>query len=158
MIEIKEYDNKYAQEMSNIIIQNLLKVNSKDYGLEFVKKSVKDFTHEEIKKNFPKRTKVFVALENDKVVGTAGLDKSWYNDDAEYWILTVFVDIAHHKQGIGKMLIQEIEKYAHEINAKKLIIPASITGCEFYHKLGYEYANGKKELNKEKMYIMGKIL
>ena len=158
MIEIKEYDNKYAQEMSKIIIQNLLEVNSKDYGLEFVKKSVKDFTPEEIKKIFPKRTKVFVALEDNKVIGTAGLDKSWYNDDGEYWILTVFVDIAHHKQGIGKMLIRELEKFALTISVKKLVIPASITGCEFYHKLGYEYANGKKELNKEKMYIMEKIL
>ena len=158
MIEIKEYDNKYAQEMSKIIIQNLLEVNSKDYGLEFVKKSVKDFTPEEVKKNFPKRTKVFVALEDNKVIGTAGLDKSWYNDDGEYWILTVFVDIVHHKQGIGKMLIRELEKFALTISVKKLVIPASITGCEFYHKLGYEYANGKKELNKEKMYIMEKIL
>ena len=158
MIEIKEYDNKYAQEMSKIIIQNLLEVNSKDYGLEFVKKSVKDFTPEEIKKIFPKRTKVFVALEDNKVIGTAGLDKSWYNDDGEYWILTVFVDIVHHKQGIGKMLIRELEKFALTISVKKLVIPASITGCEFYHKLGYEYANGKKELNKEKMYIMEKIL
>ena len=52
MIEIKEYDNKYADAMSKIIIQNLLEVNSKDYGLEFVRKSVKEFTPEEIKKNF----------------------------------------------------------------------------------------------------------
>ena len=158
MIEIKEYDNKYAEEMSKIIIQNLLEVNSKDYGLEFVKKSVKEFTPEEIMRNFPKRTKVFVALEDNRVIGTAGLNKSWYNDDGEYWILTVFVDIKHHKKGIGRMLIEEIEKYARQINAKKLVIPASIAGCEFYHKLGYEYANGKKELNEGQMYIMEKYL
>lgn len=158
MIEIKEYENKYTEEISKIIIKNLLEINSKDYGIEYVQKSAKEFTVPEIQKNFPKRTKVFVALENNKVVGTAGLDKSWYNDDAEYWILTVFVDIAHHKQGIGKMLIQEIEKYAHKINAKKLVIPASIFGCEFYHKLGYEYKDGKKELNKDQIYIMEKYL
>ena len=158
MIEIKEYEDKYAKEMSNIIIKNLLEINSKDYGLEYIQKSAKEFTVPEIQKNFQKRTKVFVALENDIVVGTAGLDKSWYNSDCEYWILTVFVDINHHKQGIGRMLIQEIEKYAHEIKVKKLVIPASITGCEFYHKLGYEYKDGKKELNKDQMYIMEKYL
>ena len=158
MIEIKEYDNKYAEEMSKIIIQNLLEVNSKDYGLEFVKKSVKEFTPEEIMRNFPKRTKVFVALEDNKVIGTAGLNKSWYNGDGEYWILTVFVDIKHHKKGIGRMLIEEREKYARQINAKKLVIPASIAGCEFYQKLGYKYANGKKELNEGQMYIMEKYL
>lgn len=156
MIEIKEYDNNYAEELSKIIIHNLLEINSKDYSLEFVKKSAKEFTPEEIKRNFSKRTKVFVAIEGNKVVGTASIDKSWYNNDGEYWILTVFVDVDHHKQGIGRMLISEIEKFALTISAKKLVIPASITGCEFYHKLGYEYASGKKELNEDQMYIMKK--
>lgn len=158
MIEIKEYEDKYAEEISRIVIQNLLEVNSKDYELEYCQNSANDFTVDKILKNFNKRTKVFVALENGVVIGTAGLDKSWYNDDGEYWILTVFVDIAHHKQGIGKMLIEKIEEFAKEMKFKKLVIPASITACEFYHKLGYEYKDSKKELNEDKMYIMGKYL
>ena len=157
-MEIIEYEDKYAEEISKIIIQNLLEVNSKDYGIEFVQNFSKEYTPEEIRKVLPKRTKAFVALENHKVVGTASIDKSWYNDNGEYWILAVFVDTAHHKQGIGKMLINEIEKFALTIPAKKLVIPASITRCEFYHKLGYEYANNKKELNEEQMYIMEKYL
>ena len=158
MIEIKEYENKYAEEISKIVVQNMLEVNSKDYGIEFCQNSAKDFTVDKILKDFNKRTKVFVALENNIVVGTAGLDKSWYNDDGEYWILTVFVDIAHHKQGIGKMLIQKIEEFAKEMKFKKLVIPASITACDFYHKLGYEYKGCKKELNEDKMYIIEKYL
>jgi predicted N-acetyltransferase YhbS len=158
MIEIKEYEDKYAEAISKIVVQNMLEVNSKDYGLEFCQNSAKDFTTNKILEEFNKRTKAFVALENNIVVGTAGLDKSWYNDDGEYWILTVFVDIAHHKQGIGKMLIHKIEDFAKEMKFKKLVIPASITACEFYHKLGYEYKNGKKELNEYKMYIMEKCL
>lgn len=156
MIEIKEYNDKYAEEISKIVVQNMLEVNSKDYGLEYCQNSAKAFTVTKVLENFNKRTKVFIALENDVVVGTAGLDKSWYNDDGEYWILTVFVDIAHHKQGIGKMLIHKIEEFAKKMNFKKLVIPASITACEFYHKLGYKYKNDKKELNKDKMYIMEK--
>ena len=158
MIEIKEFENKYAETISKIVVQNLLEINSEDYGIEYCKNSTKEFTVDKIIENFNKRTKVFVALENNIVVGTAGLDKSWYNDNDEYWILTVFIDIAHHKQGIGKMLIQKIEDFAKEKKFKKLVIPASITSCEFYHKLGYEYKNGKKELNENKMYIMEKYL
>ena len=158
MIEIKEYEDKYAEEISKIVVQNMLEVNSKDYGMEFCQKSANDFTVDKVLENFNKRTKVFVALKNDRVVATASIDKSWLNDDGEYWILTVFVDIAHHKKGIGKMLIQKIEEFAKEIKVKKLVIPASITACEFYHKLGYEYKDGKKELNKDKMYIMEKYL
>ena len=105
-MEIVEFDKKYTEQISKIIIENLIEVNSKDYGLEYVKKTAQEFTPEEILNTFPKRTKVFIALENNTVVGTAGIDKSWYNDDGEYWILTVFVDVKHHKQGVGKMLIQ----------------------------------------------------
>lgn len=158
MITLTTYSDKYAEAISRIIIQNLMEINSKDYGIEFCKNSAKDFTVDRIKEDFNKRTKVFVALENDIVVGTAGLDKSWYSDDCEYWILSVFVDVAHHKQGIGRMLMQKVEEFAREINAKKLVIPASVAGAEFYHKLGYKYANGKKELNEHKMYIMEKLL
>jgi N-acetylglutamate synthase-like GNAT family acetyltransferase len=158
MIEIKEYEEKYAEEISNIVTRNLLEINIKDYGLEFSKKHAEEFTVDKIKENFKNRTKTYVALKNNNVVGTAGLDKSWYNDDGEYWILSVFVKPENHSEGIGKSLINKVEEYAKEINAKKLVVPASITACEFYHKLGYEYANGKKELNEEQMYIMEKYL
>lgn len=158
MITITQYEDKYAESISHIIIQNLIEVNSKDYGVEFCKNSAKDFTIDKVKENFNKRTKVFVALENGTVVGTAGLDKSWYNSDAEYYILSVFVDVSRHKQGIGRILMQKIEDFAREIKVKKLVIPASIAGAEFYHKLGYEYANGKKELNEYQMYTMEKLL
>ena len=158
MITLTTYSDKYAEAISRIIIHNLMEINSKDYGIEFCKNSAKDFTVDRIKEDFNKRAKVFVALENDTVIGTAGLDKSWYNDDGEYYILSVFVDVAHHKQGIGRMLMQKVEEFAREINAKKLVIPASIAGAEFYHKLGYEYSNGQKELNEEQMYIMEKLL
>lgn len=158
MIEIKEYEEKYAKEISDVIIQNLLEVNIKDYSMEYVKKTAEEFTEEEIKKAFPIRTKAFMALEEGKVVGTASFDKSWYSDDGEYYILTVFIKPSYHKQGIGRRLIEEIEKCAKQIPAKRLVILASITGCEFYRKLGYEYADGKKELNEKQMYVMEKFL
>ena len=157
MLKIVEYDEKYLEQISNIIIQDLLTVNSKDYGIERVKKMAEDFTVEKLQNSLSKRKKVFVALLNDNVVGTAGIDKSWYSDD-EYWILTVFVKPENHGQGIGKKLIGKIEEYATTLPIKKLVIPASITAHEFYYKLGYRYKDEKKELNDEDMYIMEKNL
>ena len=157
MLKIVEYDKKYIEQISKIIIQNLLTVNSKDYGMERVKKMAEDFTVEKLQNSLSKRKKVFVALIDDNVVGTAGIDKSWYSDD-EYWILTVFVKPENHGQGIGKKLIGKIEEYATSLPIKKLVIPASITAHEFYYKLGYRYKDEKKELNDEDMYIMEKNL
>ena len=58
MIKIKEYEDKYAEEISKIVIQNLLEINSKDYGIEFCKNSTKDFTVDKVLEDFNKRTKV----------------------------------------------------------------------------------------------------
>lgn len=155
MVEIHEYDEKYAEQISNIITRNLLEINSKDYGTEKVKTMAKDFTVEKLKTTFKNRKKVFVAIKNNEVVGTAGIDVSWYNPD-EYYILSVFVKPENHGEGIGRLLIKTLENYAIHCNFKKLIIPASITAHEFYYKLGYQYTDNKKILNSENMYLMEK--
>ena len=162
-MEIKEYEEKYAKGMSEIIRDNLYTINIKDYGKEVIDKIARHFTEEEIKKNFPERVKCFVALKDEKVIGTASLDviKDMYGVKVEdhkdkYIILTVFIRIENQHQGVGKKLIEEIEKYASEIDAKELIIPASIYGCEFYKKMGYDFYNGIEELNKDGEYVLSK--
>ena len=155
MIEIKEYDETYVEQISTIIIRNLLEINVKDYGVEKVQEMAKDFTVEKLKDALKNRKKVFVAIKNNEVVGTAGIDVSWYNPD-EYYILTVFVKPENHGEGIGRLLIKAIEDYAIHSNFKKLIISASITAHEFYYKLGYRYKDNQKVLNNDNMYLMEK--
>ena len=38
MIEIKKYEDQYAEEISKIVVQNMLEVNSKDYGIKYCQK------------------------------------------------------------------------------------------------------------------------
>ena len=158
-IEIDEYKEKYAKELSEIILSNMYTINIKDYGKDIIDKLSKHFTEDEIKKNFPNRRKCFVAVEDNEVVGTASIDK-YRGDESEtkYIILTVFIKIEKHHQGIGKNLIKRIEQYANSINIKELIIPASIYAVEFYRKLGYDYLDGKKELNEDNVYVLVKYL
>ena len=156
MIDIKEYEPKDIKKISKMIIRNLIEINSKDYGIENAKKMAKDFEPQKLKETFKNRRKVYVAIEDGEIVGTAGADTSWYNKD-ELYILTVFVKPEKHGYGIGKTLIGKIEKYAKSQQVKKLIVPASITGHGFYYKLGYRYKNGKKKLNEENIYMMEKL-
>lgn len=157
MVEIKEYEEKYAEEISKIIISNMYEINIKEHGKEVIDKLAKNFTTEEIINRFPEREKVYVAIEDNKVLGTASINK--FRGDTtgnKYIILTVFVKIENHHQGIGKKLIKEIEKYAISIGAKEVIIPSSIYGCEFYRKLGFDYYNNDKSLNEDKEYTLVK--
>ena len=158
-IIIREYKIEDIEEISTIVTRNLFEVNIKDYGEEMMKEHAKSFSKENIlHSHIEKREKVYVAIKEGEVVGTAGIAKPWNNNPGEYWILTVFVKPENHGQGIGKKLIEKVEEYAKSIEAKKLVIPASITGNEFYYKLGYTYKDNKKELNEEQMYMMEKML
>ena len=157
MIEIVEYKDEYAEELSKIILDNMYKINIKDHGKDVIDKISKDFTEDEIKKNFPKRIKCLVALKDNEVVGTASIDR--YRGDKtgkKYIVLTVFVKMENHHQGIGRKLIENIEDIAINIGCKELIVPASVYACEFYRKFGFDYLDGKKIQNEDKEYILMK--
>ena len=157
MVQIVEYNNDYAKELSEIIVDNMYMINIKEHGKDVIDRISIHFTEDEIKKNFPNRTKCLVALKDNEVVGTASIDR--YRGDTtgeKYILLTVFVKIKNHHQGIGKQLVQNIEKIAVNIGCKELVIPASVYACEFYRKLGFDYQDGKKIQNEDKEYILVK--
>ncbi len=155
MIEIVEYKNEYAKALSEIILSNMYKINIKEHGKDVIDKISKHFTEDEIKKNFPNRTKCLIALKDNKVVGTASIDKYRGDETGEkYIILTVFVKMQNHHQGIGRKLIAKIEDIAINIGCKELVIPSSVYACGFYRKFGFDYLDGKKIQNEDKEYIL----
>ena len=157
-IIIREYEDKDLDAVSNIVVRNMLEVNSKDYGLDVMEEYAKGFSKEELANKFQYRKKIWVAEKDNEVVGSVGLEADWDGTKDTYWVLTLFVKPECHGQKIGTMLMNKLEEYAREIKAKKIIIPASITGNEFYHKLGYKYKNNKKELDEKQHYMMEKDL
>ena len=67
MIEIKEYNESYVEQISTIITRNLLEVNVRNYGIEKVQEMAKDFTVEKLKEhNYP------ITFE---------IEENWYRQD-----------------------------------------------------------------------------
>lgn len=157
MIEIRKYDDKYANSISNLIIDNLYQINIKDHGKEIIDSISNRFTADEIKKAFPKRTESLVAIDDSEVVGTASIDR--FKGDKtgkKFIILTVFTKIDKHNLGVGTKMIKELEKIALNLEAQEIVIPSSIYACDFYRKLGfeYEYLDGEKIQNEKKEYML----
>jgi GNAT superfamily N-acetyltransferase len=57
-------------------------------------------------------------------------------------LFTIFVLPEYQGKGIGREIIQTLEKDEYFLRAKRIEIPASITGTPFYRKMGYDYKNG----------------
>jgi GNAT superfamily N-acetyltransferase len=140
---VVDYIDSYCDDVSNIVIRNLLEVNVKDYGIDRVQKVAMRFTPEMIT-NYSKARKFFVALKGETVVGTIAVVKNFYGAEHDYAILTVFVLPEEHGNGIGKLLIEKAEGYIKELSGKTASIPASITAHGFYNKLGYEDDKSKE--------------
>ncbi len=126
---IREFTNDDRHQISSIIRDNLIHVNSKDYSEKIINNMHSIFTPEYIVSLSEKR-RVFVAVSEDIIVGTASIDKDT--------IYTVFVDKDHHNLSIGRTLISFIERFALDSGITLLKLPSSITAQRFYEKLGYQ--------------------
>jgi len=156
-IKIIRFEREHAEAVSRIIIDNLIYVNSKEYELSVMEEMATRFTKEDVIANNCDRF-AFVALIDDKVVGTGSVTNSFSEVKSEFWVLTVFVDYKKHGFDIGKTMMVFLEDFARGLNATKLILPASLTAHGFYVKLGFEYQDGFEKSNDKDQYMMEKKL
>ncbi len=89
---------------------------------------------------------MYVACEDDTVLG-CGAIAGYYGSTEESILLTIFVLPELHGKGIGREIIRALEDDAFFHRAKRIEIPASITACDFYRKLGYEYKGGVRKVD-----------
>lgn len=99
---------------------------------------------------------MYVFLHEGKIVGVGSISSFW-GSKTESILLTFFVLPEYHGKEIGRKIIQTLEQDGLFLRADRIEIPASITGVEFYRKLGYDYKNGIKELDGEGHYRLEKF-
>lgn len=148
-IIVKKFKNDDAKKISEIIKENLIHVNCKDYEASVIEHMCHYFNEKRIKEIATKRT-VFVAEYNNEIVGIASLDIDT--------ILTVFINRVYHGQGIGKKMMKYIENLAFKENIAILKLPASLTAVNFYKKLGYREVGKHESKEFGKTITMEKLL
>ncbi|MBR0839493.1 GNAT family N-acetyltransferase [Bradyrhizobium liaoningense] len=118
-----------ADDISAVILRALRETNAKDYTAEIIERVERSFSPDAVRQLIGTRT-VFVAAFGSRLVGTASLDGSV--------VRTVFVAPDVQAQGIGKLLMAEIERTARERSIPSLTVPSSVTAEAFYARLGFE--------------------
>jgi GNAT superfamily N-acetyltransferase len=127
-ITIRGFENGDASDVSQLIIDNLMLVNSRDYGEEAARQ-LASFYSPQLLLEYAQNGNMYVAVEHSRIIGTAALDQDR--------VRNVFVRIDHHQQGIGKILMQHIEDIARQQGKVRLALRASVSAVVFYQKLGY---------------------
>ena len=86
-------------------------------------------------------THFYVACDDNKIVGCGAIGPYWDKEN-ESSLFTIFVLPEYQGRGIGRKIIETLEQDEYFLRAKRIEIPASITGTPFYRKTGYDYKNG----------------
>ncbi|WP_426133753.1 GNAT family acetyltransferase [Pseudomonas sp. PWP3-1b2] len=117
-----------AEGISQVILAALYSSNARDYPADVIARVASNFTPQAVLGLLTRRV-VLVAVQDQQVVATAALDGNV--------VRSVFVNPALQGQGIGRLLMIEIELRAREAGVTVLSVPSSLTAEPFYTKLGF---------------------
>ena len=139
-MRVRRFENKDAEEVSALIVTTLRTTNIKDYSSEYIENDVNVLQPNNISDR-ASWMHFYVVCDNDKIVGCGAIGPYWGKED-ESSLFNIFVLPEYQGKGIGRTIIETLEQDEYFLRAKRVEIPASITGTPFYRKMGYDYKNG----------------
>ena len=118
-----------APAVSRVILDALRQSNAKDYSPEVIARVEASFSPSALLKLFQQR-EVFVALQHERIVGTASLDGRA--------VRTMFVAPEVQRRGVGRCLMEAVGDAARKAGIEVLVVPSSVTAERFYADLGFK--------------------
>ena len=148
-MELRYFETKDAQAVSDLIALTLRTCNLGDYPEEYIEKDIQylqpcDILRRAAEQHF------YVAEEHGAIIGCGAVGPYWGRED-ESSLFTIFVHPDWQGRGIGRKIIETLEKDEYFLRAKRVEIPASITGAPFYLHMGYTYKDGITEPDEERL-------
>lgn len=146
-MKIRMFREEDAAKTARLIAETLKTSNSKDYSEECIEANIASHSAEVLIER-AKEGHMYVACDGLHIVG-CGAIAGYYGSRTESILLTIFVLPEYQGRGIGRQIVETLEQDEYFLRAKRIEVPASITGVGFYRKLGYDYKNGIAELDGE---------
>ena len=151
---IRRFEEKDAGAVSGMIAETLRKTNRKDYSEEYLEDIIRHLQPDDILVRAGWQH-FYVAEEDACVIGCGAIGPYWGKMD-ESSLFTVFVHPDHQGRGIGRRIMETLERDAYFLRAKRVEIPASVTAAPFYLKMGYTFKNGVTVPDEEQLLRMEK--
>ena len=154
-MNIRRFQPGDAHEVSDLIITTLRISNTRDYPPAMMEELILHMQPKDILQR-ASWTHLYVAEDAGRIIGCGAIGPYWGKED-ESSLFTIFVLPDYQGQGVGRKIVETLERDEFALRAKRIEIPASITGLPFYRKLGYDFKNGNDQLDDEMMYRLEKF-
>ena len=153
-MRIRRFTEQDAPAVSDLIVTTLRVSNTKDYPPDMMEELVLHMQPVDILQR-ASRAHFYVAEEEGRIIGCGAIGAYWGKEN-ESILLTIFVLPECQGRGVGRKIVETLERDEYALRAKRIEIPASITGLPFYRKMGYDFKNGCAELDEEGVYRLEK--
>ncbi len=154
-MHIRPFEETDAREVSDLIVRTLRVSNTRDYPPEQMEELVTRMQPEDILGR-ASWTHFYVAVEDEAIIGCGAIGPYWDKAD-ESSLFTIFVLPEWQGKGVGRRIVETLEADEYALRARRIEIPASITGLPFYKRLGYTYKDGNDRVDDEGLYRLEKI-
>lgn len=151
---IRRFENSDAEAVSQLIRTTIGISNKKDYPEELMDELIETETPEHVLQRAG-WTHFYVVQDGEAIIGCGAIGPYWGKED-ESSLFTIFVLPEYQGKGVGRQIVETLEKDEFFLRAKRIEIPAFITGVPFYLRMGYHYKDGISEPDREHLIRMEK--
>ena len=127
-MQLVKFTPEHADELAQLIGRTLRLCNTEDYGTERIESMIARHTAAALLE-LSRRRCILLALDGSRIIATASLERNW--------VYAVFVDRDRQRNGVGKRLMQELEKIACESTISRLGVYSSLSAVKFYERVGF---------------------
>ena len=154
-MNIRRFKESDAEAVSQLIRTTVSISNKKDYPEDLMDQLIEIETPEHVLQRAG-WTHFYVVEDNEQIIGCGAIGPYWGKED-ESSLFTIFVLPDHQGKGVGRKIMETLESDEFFLRAKRIEIPASITGVPFYLKMGYHYKDDISEPDEEHLIRMEKF-
>ena len=154
-MKIRRFEPADARAVSDVIVKTLRISNTKDYPPEEMEELILYQQPADVMQR-ASWTHFYVAEEEGQIVGCGAIGPYWGRED-ESSLFTIFVLPERQGRGVGRKIVETLERDEYALRARRIEIPASITGLPFYRKMGYGFKDGVETPDGEGLYRLEKI-
>ena len=153
-LTVRRIEESDAKDVSDLIRKTISISNKKDYPEDLMDQLIEIETPEHVLQR-ASWTHFYVVSDGDAIIGCGAIGPYWGKGD-ESSLFTIFVLPDYQGKGVGRLIMETLENDEFFLRAKRIEIPASITGVPFYLKMGYHYKDGISEPDDEHLIRMEK--
>ncbi|MBQ6595419.1 MAG: GNAT family N-acetyltransferase [Clostridia bacterium] len=137
---IRRFAEGDAEAVSALIAATLRTSNRRDYTEAYLEDLILRMRPEDILRR-AREQHFYVAEEAGAIVGCGSVGAFRGRED-ESCLFTIFVRPEAQGRGLGRGIVERLERDPYFLRARRIEVPASLTAVPFYLKLGYVYVNG----------------